>query len=676
LHHQQQQQQQQQQPRQSHSSPQQPRRQSSFNQQQQQQHHPHHQQQQQQQYPSPQQQQQQQQSQLDPSSQQSNMHFSMVVSPMVVGNLSTPSSPSYPVIKTEEGLQHNLDYHFVYPSFDVHSPSSSQQTHILPSQRSPHGLSSNQPRMISYNQQGQQHQMRLQQQQRVIEQHQYQQYHNSHSQQQNIIYDPTSATPGRSSITSAMSMSMPVSVSIPVTSGSSSSLMANSPTTTSTNFFTSAGTTPMPVFTSTHPKDDGSSGHHKLSTAAMMVNLQSQHKRPSTSQSLPYSISASAGADPDSIHPVSPKRQRQDSGHQQNLALVQMSPTAIDSTIPDFSAPQNTIATADLSAGATMVISTSTVKRPRRSSTSSSRTSTGSGFDPSSDYRANKVPRTSVSPSMPIHNSDALDMFEKPTVQTRTSTRVNRGSAISAPHVLSHHTFAAPQSHSQLQLSQPVEYTHVHSHTHMQPHAYPRSGSVGNVTHPRRAAQNRNAQRTFRNRRKAYIKDMEQKVLEINQTRSKFDMIHNENREIWGRYRALETLIIQNGLSMPSFPPMTPFFETDAGIAAANASAANALAAGSSGTGASNTLNTSAISGHASTDSQQIHHHQGSESEKGEDETDLLSHQHNLVYKTENDSDIGGEPSIDGGRVSPQQRQQQQQQRMDAHVQELDIRRS
>ncbi|KAF9944901.1 hypothetical protein BGZ65_011447, partial [Modicella reniformis] len=88
------------------------------------------------------------------------------------------------------------------------------------------------------------------------------------------------------------------------------------------------------------------------------------------------------------------------------------------------------------------------------------------------------------------------------------------------------------------------------------------AGHAGNVTHPRRAAQNRAAQRTFRNRRKAYIKELEQKVQEIDRTRDLMDAVRVENQEIWRRFQILETLASRNGVQLPVFPPLTSLAAT------------------------------------------------------------------------------------------------------------------
>ncbi|KAF9348539.1 hypothetical protein BGX26_013053 [Mortierella sp. AD094] len=85
-----------------------------------------------------------------------------------------------------------------------------------------------------------------------------------------------------------------------------------------------------------------------------------------------------------------------------------------------------------------------------------------------------------------------------------------------------------------------------------------RMTGTGNITHPRRAAQNRAAQRTFRNRRKAYIKELEQKVQEIDQTRELMESIHQENQEVWRRLQILEGLVRKHELPVPDFAPLVP----------------------------------------------------------------------------------------------------------------------
>ncbi|KAF9437345.1 hypothetical protein BGZ76_001111 [Entomortierella beljakovae] len=80
--------------------------------------------------------------------------------------------------------------------------------------------------------------------------------------------------------------------------------------------------------------------------------------------------------------------------------------------------------------------------------------------------------------------------------------------------------------------------------------------ATGNITHPRRAAQNRQAQRTFRNRRKAYIKELEQKVQDMDRTCEVMELVYQENQEVRKRLQVLESLVSQSGLQLPSFPPL------------------------------------------------------------------------------------------------------------------------
>ncbi|KAF8929855.1 hypothetical protein BGZ58_008634 [Dissophora ornata] len=539
-----------------------------------------------------------------------------MVSPMMVGNLSAPSSPSYSVVKTEEGLHHNLEY-LIYPPFEMQSPSTPQQQqahHIIPSQR--HSLSSPQQRMLSYGEvpfmhqrQHSQHQhqqqirIQQQQQQRAIEQHQQQQYQQYHSQQTHhqLMYDPSSTTPsstnqGRSSISSAIAMSMPLSVSIPVTSGSSTLMINSSPSLSTTNnnpaniFTSSSGgaATPMPFFNppSSAPlsaaaalsKDEASA--NKMTTAAMMASFQHRGVHPQAPA-------------------VSPKRQRSNSGHQHRLALAQLSsPTSIESLSElqfQSSSPHNTIAAA--AAGAITTATATSVagaKRSRRSSGASSSSRSGTtaatglqAVETDIEARASKVAKTFGVSSAPAAATAAAAAAAEAKPSTRTTAKRTsaKGSSSSSSAVVEHSRTSSSSSasvaHAQPHLP---DYTPHHAHAQQVHSATANTtsktaGAGNNVTHPRRAAQNRAAQRTFRNRRKAYIKDMEQKVLELHQMRARFDDIQVENREIWRRYRVLESLILQNGQTPPAFATtLTPFHETDAGIAAQAQAAAYAAA--------------------------------------------------------------------------------------------------
>ncbi|KAF9955556.1 hypothetical protein BGZ72_003616, partial [Mortierella alpina] len=569
---------------------------------------------------------------------------------MTVNNLSTPPSPSYPIIKTEEGLQQqqqNIDYLMYSQPFDLPTPQQQQPPqHVLPSQRSPQQQP--QQRMIPYNDVSlmhqrqhhhqQQHQMRLQQQQ-------FQQYHSQQQQQQQqqLMYETTPTTPdGRTSISSAMSMSLPLSVSIPVTSGSSA-LMIQTPTSANSGNSSSSLFTPTTVSTSI-PFFHGSPSTPPVSHHRQQQSSHHGHH--------PYAAISSPGG---VIHPASPKRQRQNSmrNQQQHLGLAQLSPSSIESnsaigTFSDFSGAlasppmsaisHNTIAAAAAIASATMtpVMSSSsttaamTPKSSRRSSTASSSRSLMNTprFDKVKDSRTTRVTKNTSSTSSSSSSSapssilaatgipnavisTASAIMTNKSMTTRTSTRrTNTDAAAAAAGV----TLAASPNFPQLyQLSPQQHQQQPHPHPHHHPHPHTMHSQqqhptpiythlptgTGNVTHPRRAAQNRAAQRTFRNRRKAYIKDMESRVQELDSTRARMESVQQENKEVWRRYKVLESLILQNHLTMPSFPELTPFFETEAGAAS--------LAVKSSGAGAD----------HGSTDAANVNTEGGDEGEGG-----------------------------------------------------------
>ncbi|KAF9186241.1 hypothetical protein BGZ50_002570 [Haplosporangium sp. Z 11] len=498
-----------------------------------------------------------------------------MVASMMVNNISTPPSPSYSVIKTEEGFpQNNIDC-LVYSPFDMYSSSTVQSQHILRSQRSPQHQ-----RFLSYNevslmqrqqhqqrqQQQQQHQMRLQQQraleqqQRALEQqHQHQQYLNYHSQSQQLFYDTTSTTPSRSGISSAMSMPMSMPLSVPISSSNPNELMTQSPigTPSSAAFYTpTSAATSMPFFNGSSPT---LTKNYPSPTATMMVPLQHQNRQ-SSSHAHTYSTASTATASPvPTPATVKPMSRRSSTAGSPSWSWVgsgidkvkdsrstRVTKPTVSSTKPS-AAVSTTAARAAAAASAAAVAAATAVPAPMSASMATS---------------AATVVTPVIVPSTP-----SPAMTRGTAIRTsRRSTRTSADMMSSFPPrnqpypMAPHHQHAMPSHHTQV--PQTMVYTHLPT-------------STGNVTHPRRAAQNRAAQRTFRNRRKAYIKDMEQKVLEIDRIQTQWQEVQKENREIWRRFRVLEELILQQGLSMPSFPDLTPFFETEAGIAAAAATAAS-----------------------------------------------------------------------------------------------------
>lgn len=155
------------------------------------------------------------------------------------------------------------------------------------------------------------------------------------------------------------------------------------------------------------------------------------------------------------------------------------------------------------------------------------------------------------------------------------------------------------------------------------------------------------------------------------------ESVQRENKEVWRRYKILETLVVQNHLTMPSFPDLTPFFETEAGAASTaqdegptDATTANAEGGGGGGGGEGE------VSHHQQ---QQYQHNQGllmayndkhvgSEEGHEEDEEDEDGEGEQDV-----DQDLSRYSALMSSSSSQQQQQQpqRQEQRMDARVQEI-----
>ncbi|KAK9321924.1 hypothetical protein V1517DRAFT_157714 [Lipomyces orientalis] len=72
----------------------------------------------------------------------------------------------------------------------------------------------------------------------------------------------------------------------------------------------------------------------------------------------------------------------------------------------------------------------------------------------------------------------------------------------------------------------------------------------------KRAAQNRAAQRAFRQRKECYIKDLEAKVLELKSTKETIDSLRQENLQLRDYILALQSrLIEQPGVGGVPTPP-------------------------------------------------------------------------------------------------------------------------
>ncbi|KAI8360281.1 hypothetical protein B0O80DRAFT_199557 [Mortierella sp. GBAus27b] len=147
-------------------------------------------------------------------------------------------------------------------------------------------------------------------------------------------------------------------------------------------------------------------------------------------------------------------------------------------------------------------------------------------------------------------------------VKTTRSTKVLKSSSPSSP-ISSFSAEETPKAKKAVAIKKALSESRESSEQPETDGSYPsRTPGHTNVTHPRRAAQNRAAQRTFRNRRKAYIKELEVRVSEIDKTRELMEAVQAENREIWRRFQMLENLVSSNGLQLPAFPPMTSLAAT------------------------------------------------------------------------------------------------------------------
>ncbi|KAI9238617.1 MAG: hypothetical protein BYD32DRAFT_413230 [Podila humilis] len=217
-------------------------------------------------------------------------------------------------------------------------------------------------------------------------------------------------------------------------------------------------------------------------------------------------------------HPAAPKRKREEPTD----AMVHVTPSPSSSSTvvaplsPSISSPSLSVSTPTLTA---------------------SRISTSSRLDKVKPVRSTKVTKSTSSSS----SSPSTSMISSAATTTASSSSSIKSLAKKT-------TKKSVKDSEDVDSSASIEA----STSTATPH-------TGNITHPRRAAQNRAAQRTFRNRRKAYIKELEQKVLEMDRTREMMETIHHENQEVWRRVQILEALASQSGLQLPIFPAMTPF---------------------------------------------------------------------------------------------------------------------
>ncbi|KAG0264163.1 hypothetical protein BG011_007317 [Mortierella polycephala] len=247
-------------------------------------------------------------------------------------------------------------------------------------------------------------------------------------------------------------------------------------------------------------------------------------------------------------HPAAPKRKREESGQ---LIACQ--------TSPRLSIDSNSTAIESLAPS-------------RRATSSAAVVSTSSRLDKVKTSRSTRITKSTPSSA----SSSSTEMITSTATTSENKAATTRATAKKAT-VTTKKTASPSRESSQ----QPENNEMTSTITHL-------STSTGNITHPRRAAQNRAAQRTFRNRRKAYIKTLEQKVQEIDDTRKLMEDVQLENQEIWRRFQIIQNLANRSGLRLPTFTPMEPFAAMTAANEAHQLAQQQQAANGHFGMGSSN----------------------------------------------------------------------------------------
>ncbi|KAG0232101.1 hypothetical protein BGW42_008394 [Actinomortierella wolfii] len=463
---------------------------------------------------------------------------------------SAPASPSYPIIKTESSEEHHfqrlrqhqsyqqqqqpqqqqqVDF-LMYPSFEMQGQQSAtasptQPQHVVASQISNSlamtAAPATQPRLapahsdvelFHQRQQHQQQQQRHAQQLRL--QHQHQQQQRMMEQQQQF------SQPSFSQSANTTNMMIPVttttlSAMLDAVCSAPGSAMPMVQPVENEHFVPATIATSMPLFESTHDSFQSQSGY------------------------IPKT------------HPASPTaRQRADHETVRNT-----SPTLLD-TIPSPTMPVAIVPNMSASSSPAPAIAAPVSSPSISTSQSSSRISTSSRLDKVKPSRTTRITKSSSSSTSTLP-TDTLPSTTTTTATTAAmaraakaaSTRAAKRAATTASPVTTEVTTATPITAVAASApAAPIVYQHL-------------PGSHGNVTHPRRAAQNRAAQRTFRNRRKAYIKDLESKVQQLDSTKAQNEQLVSENQRLLQHAQQLEQMLAEAGFRLQ--PGMTSLTEMD-----------------------------------------------------------------------------------------------------------------
>ncbi|KAF9969687.1 hypothetical protein BGZ73_007824 [Actinomortierella ambigua] len=432
---------------------------------------------------------------------------------------SAPASPSYPIIKTESSEEHHfqrlrqhqshqqqqqqVDF-LMYPSFEMQGQQSAtasptQPQHVVASQiSSPIAITtapSTQPRLapahsdvdlFHQRQQHQQQQQRHAQQLRL--QHQQQQRMMEQQQQQfsQSSFSQSTSTPN---------------MMIPVTTTTLSAML---------DAVCSAPVSAMPMV------QPAESEHFVPATVATSMPLFESNQE--SFQRQPSYV-------PAKTHPASPSARR-------------ASPTLMD-TIPSPTMPVAIVPNMSASSSpAPAVLAAAPISSPSASAPILTRVSTSSRLDKVKPSRTTRITKSTSSTSS---TSSVVPTDSTPSATTAMSRAAKAASTRAAKRAAATTgttsetattvtaTIPAPTA--------PVVYQHL-------------PGSHGNVTHPRRAAQNRAAQRTFRNRRKAYIKDLESKVQQLDSTKVQNEQLVSENQRLLQHAQQLEQMLAEAGFRL------------------------------------------------------------------------------------------------------------------------------
>ncbi|KAG9321547.1 hypothetical protein KVV02_005526 [Mortierella alpina] len=326
------------------------------------------------------------------------------------------------------------------------------------------------------------------------------------------------------------------------------------------NYLTSASTSPIQDYlmapsNAYHPQQQNQRQHQLQFSSAITATTMPPmvpHSAPSSPsypiiksedvQQQQHNMEQQQSSYTPAAHPAAPKRKREESGQ------VQLLPRQTSPQLTIESSPATSAAAVTANHNVNVLENSPSLTKTSAATAGpcSGRLSTSSRLDKVKTTRSTKITKSSFSSTS--SSSSATEMITSTAAESKAAAAVRAPKK--TPAKKANNTTAPAASESRESSQQPENGSDALA-SHL-------PNSTGNITHPRRAAQNRAAQRTFRNRRKAYIKELEHKVQDMDRTRELMESIHLENQEVWRRLQILEALASQSGLQVPTFPAMTP----------------------------------------------------------------------------------------------------------------------